>query len=247
MLRLVVMKLFNLIYNIYHLTTVKTKSYLIFKYLLHVLIFNYYKKKKSKILPEWNKTLLDPKYKFTMNNITQSVHLIDGLKSGINKKKINIIIVGCFEGMSTIFFLNNFNIKELYCVDIWDKKIYKKSKSKPNLFAEKYFDYNIKEYSVVKKINCSSKKFFKKNTIKASDIIYLDASPFYLDVFHDARESWKLLNKNGYLIFNSILYRHFPKLNHNNLGGINIFLNNKNISYELISISSNMLIIKKIF
>ena len=99
----------------------------------------------------------------------------------------------------------------------------------------------------MKKIKSTSKNFFKKNTVNAFDIIYLDASPFFLDVLHDAKESWKLLNKNGYLIFNSILYRHFPKLNQNNLGGINIFLNNKNIRYNIISISSNMLIIKKIF
>jgi len=39
-----------------------------------------------------------------MNNITQSVHLIDSVKKNLNKKKINIIILGCFEGMSTIFF-----------------------------------------------------------------------------------------------------------------------------------------------
>jgi hypothetical protein len=51
------MKLFNLIYNIYHLIVVKTKPNLIFKYLVHVIIINYFKKKRSKILTEWNKIL----------------------------------------------------------------------------------------------------------------------------------------------------------------------------------------------
>jgi hypothetical protein len=93
------MKLFNLIYNTYHLITVKTKPNLIFKYLVHVIILNYFKKKGSKILPEWNKTLLNRKYQFTMNNITQSIHLIDDIKIRDNFK--------CVVDNNHISFLSN--------------------------------------------------------------------------------------------------------------------------------------------
>ena len=241
------MKFFNLIYNIYHLITVKTKPNLIFKYLVHVIILNYFKKKRSKILTGWNKILLNSKYKFTMNNITQSVHLIDNIKKNINKKKINIIILGCFEGMSTIFFLNNFNVKKIYCIDKWDDTFYKKSKSKPNLKAENYFNNNTRYYSQVNKVKSTTRDFFKKNIISSADIIYIDASHHYLDVLKDAKNSWDILNKNKYLIFNSLLWRNSKKLGQYNLGGINMFLNNYKIQYKLISISSNMLILKKIF
>ena len=241
------MKLFNLIYNIYHLIVVKTKHYLIFEYLIHVIILNYFKKKKSKILPQWNKILLNSKYQFTMNNITQSVHLIDNIKKNLNKKKINILVLGCFEGMSTVFFLNNFTVKKIYCVDIWDDSFYKKSSSKPNPNAENYFVNNTKNCSQVKKIKSTTRNFFKKNIINTFDIIYIDASHDYLDVFNDAKNSWEILNKNKYLIFNSLLWRNSKKLREYNLGGINMFLNKNKIQYKLISISSNMLILRKIF
>ena len=241
------MRLFNLIYNIYHLITVKTKPNLIFKYLVHVIILNYFKKKRSKILTEWNKILSHSKYKFTMNNITQSVHLIDSVKKNLNKKKINIIILGCFEGMSTIFFLNNFNIKKIYSIDKWDVTLYKKSNSKPNLKAENNFNYNTRYYNQVNKIKSTTRDFFKKNIVSSADIIYIDASHHYLDVFNDAKNSWNILNKNKYLIFNSLLWRNSKKLGQYNLAGVNMFLKNNKIQYQLVSISSNMLILKKIF
>jgi hypothetical protein len=48
---------------------------LVFQYLVHVIILNYFKKKKSKILPAWNKILLNSKYQFTMNKNGNSYSL----------------------------------------------------------------------------------------------------------------------------------------------------------------------------
>jgi hypothetical protein len=181
-----------------------------------------------------------------MNNITQSVHLIDDIKIDLNKKKINVLVLGSFEGMSAIFFLNNFNVKKIYCIDTWDVALYKKEKTKPNPNAENYFVNNTKYYNQVKKIKSTTRNFFEKNIFSSFDIIYIDASNDYLNVFNDAKNSWDILNKNKYLIFNSLLWRDSKKLGKYNLAGINMFLNNNKIHYKLISISSNMLILKKI-
>ena len=239
------MKIINLFLNLYHLLKYKTKLRLILLYLVHIFFLNFFKKKKSKILKKWRNLLKNQKYNFTMNNITQSVHLIEKIKLNYLNRKINIILIGCFEGMSSIFFLNTFNIKNLYCVDIWNKSFYKKSKIKPNINAEKYFDLNTSGFLQIKKFKTSTDLFFKHYNSHKVDIIYLDASHDYLNVYKDAINAWNILKKDGYLIFNSFLYRSNPVHKYNNLIGINLFIKKNNIYFKLISISSNMLILKK--
>ena len=98
--------------NIYHIIFSKTKILVLYHYFINIFIFNYFLKKQSNILIRWKKILRSSDYKFTMNNITQSVHLFENLKKDFKKRNINAIIIGCFGGMSTIFLLKNFNIKK---------------------------------------------------------------------------------------------------------------------------------------
>jgi hypothetical protein len=238
---------YRVLNNFYHLISNKTKKILIYKYFIHLLhmISVKYIMNESKSSLNFKKLVKNKKYKFTVNNIGQSIDLLENLKKKLNGQKLNVLILGCFEGMTSIYFLNNFNIKKIHCVDIWDVDIYKKSKSKPNIFAESYFDKNLSRYKSYKKYRLSTDDFFKKSILDLFDIIYIDASHFYLDVARDAFNADKKLKNNSYLIFNSILWRSPKKNKKSNLAGINIFLKKKYQNYDLISISANLLILKK--
>ena len=157
-------------------------------------------------------------------------------------KKIQVLIIGCFEGHSTIFFLMHTNNSFFECVDNWNQA----NLIKYSLSAENYFDKNIFKYKDrVNKNKKNSENFFKTNK-KNFDLIYIDGSHFHSDVELDCLNSFEKLNVNGLLIINSVFWRGKKwKLNHNNLSGILRFLK-KTEKYKILLITRNTLFLKKI-
>jgi len=241
------MIIYKILLNIYHLIINKTKFFLIYKYLVHLihLLFIKYFVGKSIYSIEFKKLINFPQYKFTANNINQSIYLFENIIKKKNQK-MNILILGCFEGMTSIFFLNYFNIEKIHCVDLWDIEIYKKSKSNPNINAEEFFDNNLKQYDNYIKYKLSTDAFFKNYKLRPLDLVYVDASHYYLNVARDAFNAHKILKYGGYLIFNSLLWRNSKICKNSNLAGINIFLEKKYKDFKIVSITSNMLILKKL-
>lgn len=242
------MSIYRTILNFYHLIKNKTKIFLIYKYSIHLIHLTFLRcfVGQSKVSIEFKKLINTPQYKFTANNINQSIYLLENIIEKKKNQKMNILILGCFEGMTSLFFLKYFNIQKLHCVDLWDIDIYKKSKSTPNINAEVFFDNNLKNYDSFTKYKLSTDNFFKKHKLYQLDLIYVDASHFYLNVARDAFNADKILKQGGYLIFNSLLWRSSTTSENSNLAGINIFLKKKYKSFKLISISSNMLLLKKL-
>jgi hypothetical protein len=133
-------------------------------------------------------------------------------------KKINILEIGSFEGMSIIYyykFLKNINVTS---VDSLDKKT--------KYF--KNFKNNTKKLKNFRFFNINAKQFFRKNKKKKYDLIYIDSSHWYKDVLFEGKKSYKLLNKEGILIFDDLLYtRAVKKRNYeyqNVVGGVILFL-----------------------
>lgn len=154
------------------------------------------------------------------------------------KKDINALIVGCFEGHSTLFFLMHTECF-FYCVDNWDQEKLRKY----SVDAEGYFDQNINEYQKrVNKIKKTSVDFFQENNQKF-DLIYLDGSHDYVE--HDCLNAFESLRENGVMIINSVFWRGFQKLKDNNLFGIIKFLN-KSKKYKILFITRNTLFLKKL-
>jgi hypothetical protein len=153
-----------------------------------------------------------------------------------NLSNLRILEIGSFEGCSANIFNKIFTQPEIYCVDPWIPY-----SELPNLDfnqIEKNFDANTVNLNV-KKFKMFSSDFFKNNN-KNFDLIYIDGSHMSDDVFFDAMESFKILNKNGILFFDDC----FSTLifdNNQPIDGVVRFLNTINTnSLKLIFINSQI-------
>jgi len=164
-------------------------------------------------------------------------------RGGGNKKSLanlRILEIGSFEGYSVNVFNKIFTQPEIYCVDPWIPY-----SEHPNLNfnqIEKNFDTNTVNLNI-KKFKMFSSDFFKNNN-KNFDLIYIDGSHMSDDVFFDAVESFKILNKNGILFFDDF-FGHLKFDNNQPIDGIVRFLNTINInSLKLIFINSQIAFLK---
>tara|TARA_B110000259_G_C14012005_1_gene399952 strand:- start:172 stop:921 length:750 start_codon:yes stop_codon:yes gene_type:complete len=119
-------------------------------------------------------------------------------KFNLENKEINILEIGTFEGLSSSFFLRYLKKSNLVAVDSLDKKtsFYKNFlKNKSKLRSFKFH-------------NLSSDNFFSKKIKEKFDIIYIDGGHNKNSVIVDAKNSFKVLKKNGILIFDDLLYEY---------------------------------------
>ena len=111
-----------------------------------------------------------------------------------------ILEIGYFEGISAVYFLKNFEKSCITCVDNFtgsDEHEDIKDKS----ILEKNFDFNLSEFKdKFTKVKTKSEIFFKSNK-NIFDILYIDGSHEYYDVYNDAINSYSFCEKGGYLIF----------------------------------------------
>ena len=148
-------------------------------------------------------------------------------------KKVNVLEIGTFEGMSFLFFQKYLQLENLYCVDVVENENFKLNKKK------------FKNY---KFFNTSSDDFFKKITNLKFDIIYVDGSHHAKDVYNDMINSHYNLKENGILIIDDFLLDVEFRRNKNYfdevMAGVFMFFNEK-IDYKIIY-TGHQLILKKI-
>ena len=155
-------------------------------------------------------------------------------KNNFLKKKINILEIGSFEGMSLLFFKKYLKTKYIYSVDS---------------IKNRNFMQNIKKINNIKFFHMTSNKFFKKKINIKFEIIYIDGSHYGLDVYNDLINADKFLNKNGILLIDDFLldfsirrgtYKFYEEV----MGGVFMFLKKKN-NYKFLYVG-HQLILKKI-
>ncbi len=200
-----------------------------------VMKFFYLKIKNKNISIEFFKYL--EKYKFSKNYFNHNSEIWFEIfnKNNYLNKNLYILEIGSFEGMSLLFFQYFLKVKKIFSVDI------KKNKN---------FNKNIKNFNNVKYFNMKSDLFFKKKINFKFDIIYIDGSHYYRDVFNDLMNSEKKLKKDGLLIIDDLLldlnYRKYGmKFYEDVIGGIMMFLKNKKDKYKFLYVG-HQLILKKI-
>lgn len=142
------------------------------------------------------------KYKITQSwFINSSIH--QHLTDFVDKAGKNTILeIGSFEGLSAVFFADNFldnQESSLTCVDPFlnidtnDHKQYLQNNEEMN------FDYNISKCKNSEKIEVhkiTSDAFFEKNT-KTFNFIYIDGSHEPEYITRDMENAFKVLEKNG--------------------------------------------------
>jgi hypothetical protein len=157
-----------------------------------------------------------------------------------------LIIKSTFQ--TRIFIIGFFLLFRFYIDILFIFLINKVRYNKIN-YSFKNFKFNSKKFFNCKFYNLKSENFFYKNKSKIKyDLVSIDGSHFYKDVLNDALNSFKILKKNGIIIFDDFLYtRQTTRLKHaeykNVIGGILYFLKRKKVKIIYVG---HQVIIKKI-
>ena len=153
--------------------------------------------------------------------------------------------IGSLEGNSALFIINNFKVKKVVCVDIWEDENFKDEQHKNFNNYKK----NINEFSnIVETFKGTSDSFFLNQKDKY-DLIYIDGSHEADQVYKDIKNSWKILNINGVLICDDYFYGNIYK-NPDNVPSIaiNKFVNDllENNSVGILCVNNSQIFLKKI-
>jgi predicted O-methyltransferase YrrM len=138
------------------------------------------------------------------------------------KTDINILELGCYKGVSTVYFLKNIIGSEptnfIDCVDTWEgsveydtygEDVYKtfhKVTSMMGNFSQVGI-HKMRTYNYL--INYNSKKL--KKDYKLYDIVFIDASHDARDVIRDLLLSWEILNVGGIIICDDYMWKKQPE------------------------------------
>ena len=184
-------------------------------------------------------------YKYTQYWFVNS-EIQNNLEKFLDKtKENNILEIGCFEGLSTVFFADNFldNINSsLTCVDPFltidnnDHKDFLQNDEEMN------FEYNISICKNSDKITVhkiTSDGFFKNNT-KKYNLIYIDGCHEPDFIKRDMENSFSILEKNGIMWMDD--YQGGDGIQYKNI--MDDFLKKYDGQYELINMGYQLAIKK---
>lgn len=141
-------------------------------------------------------------YKYSQNWFVNS-EIKNILGIFLDKSKENKILeIGCFEGLSSVFFSDNFldnPNSSLTCIDPFltinnnDHSKFLQNKEEEN------FDFNISICKNVHKITIHkiTSDYFFENNKKTYNFIYIDGSHELDNIKRDMENSFKVLEKNG--------------------------------------------------
>ena len=175
--------------------------------------------------------------------------------------------IGVWFGNTSTLFLKK-NLKKLYMVDAYSIEPYKENTEAtfqeylakysritgeiaPTGF-QKYYDRVFAElksrfrtYKEVEICRMTSDDWFEKYGDVELDWIYIDGDHHADNVLRDARNSFKLLNRGGFIVFDDFLWDYFNEINLNPIGGVKQFLFENFFGLRIISIGYQLVIQKK--
>ena len=174
------------------------------------------------------KIFIDKKvnYKFSNDWFTDNIPIWSYI---FKKKKIrdeaNILEIGSYEGMSTLFLLENFRNSKINCVETF--KGSDEHDEIDFIDVKKNFLYNLSNYKERHDLfEGTSDSFFEKlnKGEKSYDVIYIDGSHHANQVFKDGENSFNCIKVDGLIIFDDFLREFYDERDQNTIGGALSFL-----------------------
>jgi hypothetical protein len=236
-------------YEYKHLLKSSKKNFFLSIYLLIKYYFfkirNNKKIKINKTLQSNYRKIIKDQLKIKEDWFSVNINTLDFFFTRINfyNKKINMLEIGSYEGNSSVFFLKYFPNLNLTCVDTFEGSIEQKNKNFNQVYEN--FKFNVSDYKErLKVVKDTSDNFFKSTNVVFYDLIYIDGSHYYKDVLSDAKNSFKLLNKGGYLIFDDFLWGFYSDINENPIGAIKVFFKENFFNLRIVSIGYQIILQK---
>ena len=162
----------------------------------------------------------NPGYDFTVeycSNFTSDWEKYIGEYRG--RENVKFLEIGCFEGRSTLWFLENILIHStasITCIDSFVRR-----------GGEPRFDHNLRVGGFTEKVtkikgkSCEVLPTLKNDSF---DVIYIDGSHLALSVLMDAVLSWLMLKPGGIIIFDDYAWETQRPLHARPQLAIDIFL-----------------------
>lgn len=165
-------------------------------------------------------------------------------KYQLQNKKLNILELGSYEGLSTVFFLTMLKHSNIYCVDPFVD--FEENKDKDFNKVYENFKYNTQKFeNRIRLSKCTSDNFFEKGINEKFDLIYIDGNHRSDSVYKDSINSFNVLNKGGLMIFDDFLWDYYDEINLNPIGGVKKFLSENFFKVKIVSIGYQIIIQKK--
>ncbi len=124
-------------------------------------------------------------------------------------KPINAIELGCFEGRSSTWLLENVLVhpgSTLDCVDLWTDDIRGSVLPIDWKIIKANFDHNIAPFKKKTTVHLEDTATYLKRRLTLADLIYVDAGHFAHEVLVDAVLAHLVLKPGGIIIFDDYLW-----------------------------------------
>jgi cephalosporin hydroxylase len=184
----------------------------------------------------------------TVDWFSKHIPVWDKVLTPFKGKPINIIEIGSFEGMSTVWFCENILTHPDSHIDCVDPYLPYLEKMEPPIDMEAVKNRFLKNTEPFKNKITLHQTFsydYLKRRTKEADIIYIDGDHTSHACLTDAILSHLLLNKGGILIFDDYLWAGLIEGLDVPKGAINAFISAFAEQYQLISIGYQVILQKK--
>jgi predicted O-methyltransferase YrrM len=174
-----------------------------------------------------NVSMPEFRYDWFTGNIAGLTTLLERFKG---KEHVRALEVGCFEGRSTIWFVENILTgpgSRIVCIDHFEGSEDHKHFNVDVTGTEELFIRNISQadyWGRVTLLKDHSVNVLRKIHKNDFDFVYLDGDHRSQGVLEDAVLSWRLLKPGGILIFDDYLWNNMPDPLDNPGPGIDAFL-----------------------